>query len=122
MLRSILFPNSVRIFTSNVLNSLSGWLITSVSLFNFQGFSPALSIESSSFAFSFYLTFSVSTSLGETVTYFVLEAVSSVGASSCRPSALPFGGRSGFDEDASHIFPQGVLAAITLVGGVVVMG
>ena len=69
------------------------------------------------YAFSFYLTFSVSTSLGETVTYFVLEAVSSVGASSCRPSALPFGGRSGFDEDASHIFPQRVLA-IPLIGRV----
>ena len=28
-----------------------------------------------------------------------------------------FGGRAGFDVDASHILPQGVLAAITLVGG-----
>ena len=31
------------------------------------------------------------------------------------PSA--FYGRVGFDMDAIHIFPQGVLAAITLVGG-----
>ena len=28
-----------------------------------------------------------------------------------------FGGRAGFDVDASHILSQGVLAAITLVGG-----
>lgn len=41
-------------------------------------------------------------SLGETVTYCVLKAVSYVGASSCRPSALPFGGRSGFDVDGRH--------------------
>ena len=27
-----------------------------------------------------------------------------------------FGGRAGFDVDASHVFPQGVLAAVTLVG------
>ena len=27
----------------------------------------------------------------------------------------PFGGRAEFDVDASHIFPQSVLAAITLV-------
>ena len=32
------------------------------------------------------------------------------------PSA--FNGRAGFDVDASHIFPQGVLAAVTLVGPV----
>ena len=28
-----------------------------------------------------------------------------------------FGGRAGFDVDASHVFPQNVLAAITLVSG-----
>ena len=28
-----------------------------------------------------------------------------------------FGRRAGFDVDASHVFPQGVLAAIALVGG-----
>ena len=32
----------------------------------------------------------------------------------CVPSA--FGGRAGFDVDISHVFPQCVLAAITLVG------
>ena len=42
-----------------------------------------------------------------------------MGASLCRlhvPSA--FGVRAEFDVDASHVFPQSVLAAITLVGGV----
>ena len=34
----------------------------------------------------------------------------------CVPGA--FGGRAGFDVDASHIFPQCVLAAIALVVGV----
>ena len=57
----------------NFLNSLSGRLIISVALF-FQGFSLALSIESSSSAFSFYLTFSVSMNLGLTVIYY-LEGV-----------------------------------------------
>ena len=28
-----------------------------------------------------------------------------------------FGGRAGFDVNASHIFPEGVLAAIPLAGG-----
>ena len=28
-----------------------------------------------------------------------------------------FGGRAGFDVNRSHVFPQGVLAAITLLGG-----
>ena len=31
--------------------------------------------------------------------------------------ANAFGWRAEFDMDASHLFPQGVLAAITLVGG-----
>ena len=42
-----------------------------------------------------------------------------MGASICRlhvPSAL--GGMAGFDENASHVFPQGVLAAINLIIGV----
>ena len=40
-----------------------------------------------------------------------------MGASLCRqrvPNA--FGGRPGFDVDSIHVFPQGLLAAITLVG------
>ena len=53
----------------------------------------------------------------------VLKGCSYVGASLCRlhvPSVL--GGRAGFDVDASHVFPQGVLAAITLVGCVAGIG
>ena len=30
----------------------------------------------------------------------------------------PFGWRAGFDMAASHVFPQGVLAAVTLLRGV----
>ena len=44
-------------------------------------------------------------------------------ASPCRlhvPSV--FGVRTGFDVDASHVFPQGLLATITLIGGVVDAG
>ena len=62
LFRAILFPNSVNIFITNVLNSSSGKLFFSVSLF-----SLALLIESSSFAFSFCLTFSASVNLDETV-------------------------------------------------------
>lgn len=47
----------------------------------------------------------------------VLKGCSYVKASLCRfcvPSAS--GGRVEFDVNASHIFPQGVLATLTLVG------
>ena len=50
--QSIIFPNSINIFITNALKSLSDKLFISVSLF-FQGFSLALSIESSFSAFSF---------------------------------------------------------------------
>ena len=57
--------------------------------------------------------------LGETFMYFgLLNGCSYVRASLCRqhvPHAP--GGRVGFEVEASHIFPQGVLAAITLVRG-----
>ena len=55
--------------------------------------------------------------LGETVAYCGLKGCSYVGISLCRlcvPSVSD--GGAGFDVDASHVFPQGVLAAITLVG------
>ena len=111
LITSLIFPNSVNILIPNALNYLSGKLFISVSLFIFfQEFSHACSIESSSSAFSFCLTFSASVNLSETATYCGLECVSYVGASlyrPCVPSA--FGGRAGFDVDASHIFPQGVL-------------
>ena len=57
--------------------------------------------------------------LGETVAYCGLKGCSYVGISLCRlcvPSVSD--GGAGFDVDASHVFPQSVLAAITLVGGV----
>ena len=66
----ILCPNSVKIFIINVL-----YQVNCLSLFHyfFQGFSLALSIESSSSAFSFYWTLSASMNLGETLTYCGLE-------------------------------------------------
>ena len=57
---SIPFSNSVSILISKALNSLSGELFISVSLFVFQRFSLALSIETSFCAFSSCLTFSTS--------------------------------------------------------------
>ena len=49
----------------------------------------------------------------------VLKGCSYVGTSLYRICLLSaFGGKAGFDVDASHIFPQGVLAAVTLVRGV----
>lgn len=72
MLKLIIFLNSVSIFITNFLNLLSGTL--SVSLF-FQGFHFSLSIESSSSAFSFYLAFSVSMNVDETVIHCGPEVV-----------------------------------------------
>lgn len=49
----------------------------------------------------------------------VWKGCSYMGASLCRlcvPSV--FHGRDGFDVDTSHVFPQGVLTAITLIEGV----
>lgn len=56
--------------------------------------------------------------LGEPVSYFDLEAVSFVEVtlySLCVPSG--FGQSAGSDISMNHVFPQGLLAAITLVGG-----
>ena len=48
----------------------------------------------------------------------VLIHCSFVGVSLCRLHILSaFGGRTGLDVVASHVFPQGVLAAITLMRG-----
>ena len=68
---SVLFLNSVSIFITKFLNSVSHRL--SLTHLFFQGFSLALSIGSSSFAFSFYLTFSLSMNLGTTVIFCGLE-------------------------------------------------
>ena len=67
--------NSINIFINNVLNSLPGKLFISVSLFVFLGFFSLVPIESSSSAFLFCLTFSVTVNLGETVTSCGLEGV-----------------------------------------------
>lgn len=49
----------------------------------------------------------------------VLMVCPYVGASVCRLCVLrAFGGRTGFDVNIIHVFPQGVLASITLVEGV----
>ena len=66
-------------------------------------FIPVLHLGSSEPFFFFFFRF--------------LNGCSYVGASLeklCVPNA--FGGISGFDADAIHVFPQGVLVAITLIG------
>ena len=70
---SILFPNSVNIFITNVLCSLSGKWFISISLF-FQGVSLAL-FQLRVVPLPFCLTSSASMSLCETVTYCGLEGV-----------------------------------------------
>lgn len=84
----------------------------------FQEFSVELSIEISSCIFSFCLTFSVFLNLGKTVTCCGLEGVSLSG-NILVPFSLPsaFGGRPGFDLKISHVFGQGLLASVMLVGG-----
>ena len=72
----IIFLNSFNIFITSFLNwgSSIDWWALFHSLF-FQGTSLVLFIESSSSAFPFYLTFSVSVNLGEKVTYCGLEGL-----------------------------------------------
>ena len=53
----------------------------------------------------------------------VLKGCSYVGASLCTPCVLSASGeRSGFDVETSHVLPQGILAAITSIGGVAADG
>ena len=68
LLTSIIFLNSVNIFTTNILNSVSDKLLISVSLFSVVPFF-FFSIESSFSAFSLCLTFSASNNLGKTVIF-----------------------------------------------------
>ena len=89
------------------MNSLSVKLFISVSLVVFQWFSISLSIGTNSLVFSFCLTFPVSVKLGEIASYYSLERVSL-----CWSMPSGFGGRAGSNMNTSHIFPQGVLAAI----------
>lgn len=85
--RSFLFPNLISIFITNDLNSLYDKLLIYVSLFfYFSGVcSFALSMESSSSAFSFCLAFPVSVNLDETVTCFGSEEVFLCGSVLVRP-------------------------------------
>ena len=71
MFRSILFLNLVFHYQRFELVCCTDYLCFSI----FQGISLALSIMSCSSAFSFYLPFSVSMNLGETVIYCGLEGV-----------------------------------------------
>ena len=81
------------------LNSLLVKLFISVLLFFFffQGFSLALSIESSSSAFSFLLAFSASINLGEIVTYCFHEEVFLCGRVYRMHVPDAFSGRAVFD-------------------------
>ena len=114
--RSTSFPNSVNIFTSNTSNNLSGKLFIFLSLFIFSGvFSCFFQLGVAPLAFSFYLLFPASLNLGVTVTC-ILKGYSYVGVPCCRRHMLKaFDGRAGSDAGASHVFPQSVLLAITLV-------
>lgn len=67
LLTSITFLNSVNIFTTYILNSVSDKLLISVSLFSVVPF--FFLIESSFSAFSLCLTFSASNNLGKTVIF-----------------------------------------------------
>lgn len=91
-------------------------MFISLSLFIFSGvFSCFFQLGVAPLAFSFYLLFSASLNLGETVTC-ILKGYSYVGVSCCRRHMLKaFDGRAGSDAGANHVFPQSVLAAITLV-------
>ena len=56
--------------------------------------------------------------LPETVAYGILKGCPCVGASLYRPYlSSGFGGRGGLDMNTSRFFPQGLLAAVTLVEG-----
>ena len=86
----------------------------------FQGNSLGLLIGSGSSASSFYLYFSYSVSLGETLlSPVVLEGYLYVGVSLCSLCGFNiFGARAVLSMDACCLFPQCVLAVIPLIGGV----
>ena len=103
----------------SILNSVFSRQETSVSLF-FQGNSLVLLIGSNSSAFSFYLTFSVSLDVGETVIYFDPEGQFYVGASQCSVCECSnFTVRAVFGMDACHLFSLCVLAIVPLLGGAI---
>ena len=87
-------------------------------MFFFSDFFSCLSIESCSFAFSLCLTFIASMNLGKTVARCGVERVFLCESIPVQTHVLSaFGGRAACDLDKNHIFPWGVLATITLVGG-----
>lgn len=100
---------------TNALNYLSGILFISV-LFFFRDFSLALSIESSSLVFillNFLYLYEYRWN-----NHFLQSRRTHMGASLYKlhmPNAS--GGKAELDIDSGHIFPQGVLAALTLVSG-----
>ena len=75
VIQSILFPNLGSIFVTKALNSSVNCLFVSLCFFFFFPGVFFFSLESSSSAFSFYLTSSVSMNVGETVTYCSLKGV-----------------------------------------------
>ena len=87
--------------------------------FFFRDFSLALLIQSSSPAFWFCLTFSASRHLAETVTYYSQEGVFSCGNILIQTAHAQWHGGRGaeFGMNATCLFVGGLLAAITLVGG-----
>ena len=75
----------------------------------------------SSYAFSFYLTVSPKFIETEKVIYCGLEGVFYVGASLCRLCDSNIFGENAiiYGMDASHVFPQSVLATIPLIEDVI---
>lgn len=98
---SILSHNSFSILITNVLNSLSGKLFISVSLFIFSG-AFSCSYTSSS-VFLPCLTFSISTYLDETIAYCSLERVSFCRSVHSLHRPKIFGGSTGFDLKRRHL-------------------
>lgn len=107
----VLYPNSIKIFITNALNSLSDKLFVSVSLFiHFsRGFLLLFQVRTVSKSFHFLLTFC-----------FYAFTVVTIYFKGCYYKKCPqldycpaFSGVR-FDMDVSHNFPQGLLAALTL--------
>ena len=91
------------------------WQIVSVSLSVFSDFLLFFQLREVPLAFHFtWLWFC---ELGETVTYRGLEEVFLCGMAPYRLRAQCLCGRAVLDVNTSYVFPQGVLAAVTLVGG-----
>ena len=114
----ILFPNSIIILITNVLNSWSGKFayFCFITCFFFKSFSCFFKWGQFS-VISFCLIFSLSMKFGEKITHSGLKGVSLSGSfpiqSAC---ALWLWWKAGFNMSTSRIFPLSLLAAATLVG------